>query len=373
MNKDICTIRQMREKGRFVVDQPFTPVALISEITAHIAAPMSASVVVLFTVEWALYLKDLGYTNITVSADDPVIENICKTRQLKYIGIDELKKNKNMKFDVVVGNPPFHYMSNGVRVSLGNKLIKTFYQNVNDNGYLAIVASTNFLGGGQQGLGYLFSENRTIVINFDHKLHFPKVGTDIGSFVIQKTPNVDPTSIQVARGDEAFVIDSTVYRYCGNPYIPRGISKESEPILRKIVCKSSDVFKFQSSVSKGMTNKIGFWAAAKTGIHPKYFRITHTGEFENDNITHPCGLDQNYHDDHIRSVFMGKLFHWVIYQINAGMADRNPSNLSYFPKVDLTKYWSFDDLAEYFDLTKDEKRVILDWANSRAVDCWRDK
>ena len=107
MNKDIRAIQQMRENGRFAVDQPFTPDNLVQEITAQISANTASAVLVLFTIEWALYLKQLGYTNITVGADDPIIENICKKRGLRYIGINDLENNKNMKFDVVVGNPPF--------------------------------------------------------------------------------------------------------------------------------------------------------------------------------------------------------------------------------------------------------------------------
>ena len=276
-----------------------------------------------------------------------------------------------MKFDVILGNPPFHYMSNGVRVSLGNKLIKEFYKRVNDGGFLAIVSSTNFLGGGQQGLGYLFTDNKVIDITLDRKSYFPTVGTDIGSFVIQKeTPAT--SNIQLSNNGIKFNIDTQVYRYGDNPYLPRGVTATTEPILRKIILKNPDVFKFQSSVSKGCLHKIGFWAAAKTGIHPKYFRITNTGIFENDDITHPCGLDKEYPEANVRSVFTGRIFHWVIDQINAGMANQNPSNLSYFPKISLDKFWSFDELAEYFNLSMPEREIISDWAVNKKGVVWGD-
>lgn len=139
MNKDIRAIQQMRENGRFAVDQPFTPDNLVQEITAQISANTASAVLVLFTIEWALYLKELGYTNITVGADDPIIENICKKRGLRYIGINDLENNKNMKFDVVVGNPPYNRSAGGASGTGGdNKLYRKFVD-------VAIARATRFV------------------------------------------------------------------------------------------------------------------------------------------------------------------------------------------------------------------------------------
>ena len=346
----------------------YTPRVLVEDILVKSA--LFGEILVAYNIEFVVslvYTFKIDPNQITFYSDHENKTELCRKIGVKYV----TKLEPYMKFDVLVGNPPFHYMSNGVRVSLGNKLIKEFYGYLNPNGILAIVASTNFLGGGQQGLGYLFSENEVISINLNHKDYFPTVGTDIGSFIIKKAP-ASSKNITITNNNCQFVIDTTAYRYCGKPYIPRGVTKETEPILRKIIDKTTDVFKFQSSVSKGMQHKIGFWAAAKTGIHPKYFRITHTGSFDNDNITHPCGLDQHYSDDNINSVFAGKIFHWVIEQINAGMSDRNPSNLSYFPKVDLSKFWGFDDLADHFGLSVEDRQVVQLWAAGKKNVVWRD-
>ena len=127
MNRDIRAIEQMRSKGRFLIDQPFTPDVLLHEITSHIPFDADASVLVLFTIEWALYLKHIGYTAITVCANDPIIENICNKRGLSYCSISDLENNKNMNFDVVVGNPPYNRSAGGASGTGGdNKLYRKF-------------------------------------------------------------------------------------------------------------------------------------------------------------------------------------------------------------------------------------------------------
>lgn len=92
---------------KFVYDQPNTPIELIREVSDQIPFTQMSSVLVMFTVEWAVYLRmEKNIADVTVVADnDAQIEKICKAVGVKYINIKDL--NKNMKFDVVVGNPPF--------------------------------------------------------------------------------------------------------------------------------------------------------------------------------------------------------------------------------------------------------------------------
>lgn len=103
-------IEQLRTNysKKFVYDQPNTPIALIREISEQILFNQQSSVLVMFTVEWAVYLRmEKTIADITVVADNDVqIEKICKAIGVKYINIKDL--NKNMKFDVVVGNPPYN-------------------------------------------------------------------------------------------------------------------------------------------------------------------------------------------------------------------------------------------------------------------------
>ena len=138
----LSAIEQLRVKSpdKFVYEQPVTPQNLINDVMSHIRVDSSASILVLFTVEWALYLRKIGFVDVTVAADnDPIIANACLVFGLKYQDISNVEKN-NMKFDVVVGNPPYNSSSGGPHGTAGNNIL---YRQFTD---LALKLSKKFCG-----------------------------------------------------------------------------------------------------------------------------------------------------------------------------------------------------------------------------------
>jgi hypothetical protein len=104
----ILTIETIRNRNKFTVEQPFTPIRLMREITDQLGVDKTARVAVLFTVEWAVYLKAVGYTNTVIITEtvDPIIQKICNILGIEYILLNTVMDAK-MRFDAVVGNPPF--------------------------------------------------------------------------------------------------------------------------------------------------------------------------------------------------------------------------------------------------------------------------
>ena len=181
----LSAIEQLRVKSpdKFVYEQPVTPQRLIHEITASIPLNNTKSILVLFTVEWALYLRDIGFTNVIVAADnDPIIAKACLVFGLQYQDLAEIEKNK-MKFDVVVGNPP--YVANNA------KIYQHFYNRavnlLTNNGLIAFVApfaiSRGFIGK-KVGDVKLSCQNLMVLnVNNIRDTYFPSVGIDNICFV----------------------------------------------------------------------------------------------------------------------------------------------------------------------------------------------
>jgi hypothetical protein len=131
----------------------------------------------------------------------------CNQIKRKYPSITVMKGDFSemefdMKFDVVVGNPPFQKDGKGRAEKLWPKFIAKSFELTNDGGFVSLITPTswtsgskNILKGSTGVLHDIFHKYDVQKIDLDVSNYFPTVGIKIGYFIATKAPNSGTTNL----------------------------------------------------------------------------------------------------------------------------------------------------------------------------------
>jgi hypothetical protein len=167
------------------------------------------------------------------------------TAKPELIGVFEVfneEKVNDMKFDVVIGNPP--YQAPGTKLGQGHlypSFIRMGISVLKDGGILAYVTPPTFL----KDKVDVIDGAKIEYIDTTAKDYFPKIGTSIISYILRKTSS--PVRTRVRTKESEFEIQINPER----ELIPVGLmSKESFSIVQKIYdLKSDSKFEFERNVT----------------------------------------------------------------------------------------------------------------------------
>lgn len=372
-----------------------TPRLLTEEVVNKITITEDMSVLVLFNIEFVITLIEIfgvDSKQITFYTDH---EN--KTKIAKLFGVNYIEEFDDMKFDVVLGNPP--YQDNKDKKSSGtNNLWPLFVEKsvdlLKDQGHLAFITPATWmrksrdilrkksLGGSKRLLTDIFQPNNLKYVNIGGaKKYFPNIGSTFTWYILQKSPYSGSTEIDV--NDELCNID--IRNVESIPYI---LNKSAISIFYKVqqgankwTFSSVETFKTKERKSSKDSEFKYPYLNYKTN---NTLQKTDLGvDVVYGNEKHPCAdkrkvvvpyvgpttpyvddgeygvlhsqvyfLNNNETCEGAKSVVKSKLYKFLY---SEGMSLHNESGvLNVFAKPDLSKVWTDNELYTHFNLTQEE-------------------
>jgi site-specific DNA-methyltransferase (adenine-specific) len=330
-------------------------------------------VLVWYNIEFLVYLvKEIGlspkniyiYTN---TQDKLILEkqgyNVVYQENIDF---DEIKNEfLDMKFDIVLGNPPFQKNLDSGHKSVDNPWAKFIYLSSNlikDNGYVVMISPDGWCSptydiqkGNLSIFRDVFKNNNLIYVAFDDivKPYFQK-GTSFSYFLFQKSKYSGTTIFETL--GEKFEIDITNLFF-----IPKNINSISFSIHNKLL-NTNFKFSFERYRKKdgGMLDE----------NHPhfyipkiKFSRGLAKFEVNGDNgnsgydvFTYSYLLQNNENLDSALSVLNSKLYRFVLNQKwNQYFTKYIPNSVH---KPNLDKIYTDEEIYEIFNLTQDEINFI---------------
>jgi site-specific DNA-methyltransferase (adenine-specific) len=365
---------------------PFTQPWVCEEITRIMRLAVDDDIVVMFTIEWAVWLKHNGFNKITVLVDEPCdfTKKACDFWGFEYKIYEQGSVMK--KFDAVVGNPPYDKTTDDSRQ-------REFYQQ--------FVYQAHELG---DHIGLIFPARWTSVNNATYKkfsnflldanmTHFKWLPTNafpdiqmLTCYVItDQTTKCSLTTVEDQQGQQGQVD----LRALG--YYPSDLTTIS--LLTKLNIGSNIAWRasagslYENQLVNG-TNKIVFRtgrkedpityyngdqvSAAKTALVGNHkVVISRNGAEKKLGPAKVCDQDagvgfacfglktQSQKQSQTLVEYLdSKIVKFIIDQYKRGTKGNSKELFSKIPDIDLNKTWTDSDLYQHFNLTVDEIEFI---------------
>ena len=303
--------------------------------------------------------------------------NLTKRDFLEFGMCDNSITGKDCLFDLVVSNPPYAKFCGDKRASKNHNLSREFIKKALDitkpNGYILFIAPDNWMSFSDRNLlPSLMSKYQFHHLNIHGaKKYFPKVGSSFTWFLLQKTPNKNPFTVEnhYKRHDKVKVrVES------GIDFIPLYYSDEVRKLIKKTIYADFPKYAVETTSDLHRTTKSDLISPKKNVRHP--YRLIHTPK-----QTVYASRPHKYQDGW--KVFLSLSDRYGTFVDNCGMtqsvafirckskkeADRVKCELDspvYRAINNLTRYGNFNNIRilqrfprlKYIHLTKQQEKLV---------------
>ena len=300
----------------------------------------------------------------------------------------------NMKFDVILGNPPYQdNKPSGERKSLSTNLWTKFIDRcshdlLKSNGYLAMVvpaswaAPTKNLSGGRKILSDIFAVKNTIHINIDPGIakYFEGVGSTFSWFILQNKEYQGNTQLKL-NYQNTLNVDLREYQSLPRINNPLAFSINKKYFARiqgDVISGQYRTHEGQYQAKKTKSFKHAAYHTPADGgriwymdkKHPnhdkpkviislsgKYQPVADTGTMGYTDMCLAYILKPGESLDSVMSVLNSKLYHFIM-ESNKWSGFNNKQVIRTFVFPELNQVYTDDQIYDQFDLTPEEKTFV---------------
>lgn len=317
-----------------------------------------------------------------------LVGNYTKMDYESFFTLDE-----SMKFDVVLGNPPFQAKTeDGDRKDPGSNLWTQFlvkcFSLTKDNGYLAMISpdawvtpySEETTGGRKNGreTRKIFRENQIVWLNYrECGKHFRGVGSAFTAYVIQKSQPVAPTRMVLLNEGQRTEQETNLAGFFWLPITPTNTVMS---IVDKVFWKTTNYKSLTScgtrdasSLTKDKTHKYPFYVAASTmryatkaHQHLTKKKVVIPALSTKENAVYDAGtcgpvlngvniqVASDEEGNNLLGIVHSKVVQFCLKQSRWHHGYQMTYVLQNIPAVDCSRTWTDDELYAHFSLTKKE-------------------
>jgi len=369
---------------------PYTPIPLIRKmIGKNINLDKNARIAVLYTIEAAFYLKYKGFSDITLTSleYDEKLEKFAEYYGFKYNTIEQLEKDQ-MKFNFIIGNPPYQKHKKGKRgtsVQLWPEFINKCKELITHDGVISLITPAIWLKNPKK----YFNQFNLTFVNLDVGKYFQDIHTTTSWFNIKKEHQNNQVNVINTEGKEIEVGYTSLKVLVNEVSTKNLLTQTHKNILKKYFSKpgisfcvgsglsintdysenKSSIFQYPTIYSTAAKRRHLFAKKPTNGINELKLCMARICDLSSKNAEWFLPItelgagwqmfylvgEKTYLTNLQQILINSKVFNFIDKNTRYG---RYTKIYKHIPKLDFSKYWTDQELYEYFNLTQEEINLI---------------